>query len=115
MRWILAAAMMAMPAQAMAAPTYLGCQIADSGKEYLVNFALDEAKGSATISSDANDKSFSAPASFSPEKVTIQERVFTWVIDRISLDLQRRTVIGDQQWNERGKCTVAKPPASRAF
>lgn len=115
MRWILAAAMMAAPVQAMAAPVYLTCDMVDEGKAFSVNIALDEASDTATMSNAGTGEPWVASAIFTAEKVRMIHRPFTWTIDRVSLKISREIFITENRSSGEGKCAVAKPPANRAF
>lgn len=115
MRWILAAAIMAAPAQAMAAPVYLTCDMVNDGKPFSINIALDEASDTATMSNAGTGEPWVASAIFTADKVTMADKPFTWTIDRVTLRIAREIFITENRSSGEGKCTVAKPPANRAF
>lgn len=115
MQWILAAAMMVAPAQAMAAPVYLTCDMVNDGKAFTIDWALNEDNQTATILGKDGKSPTTGLATFSSDKVEISTEPFTWTIDRVSLRIVRDIHLSEVSREGEGKCTVAKPPANRAF
>ena len=104
----MAVAMLATPAQA-AAPVDLQCTVNDGGKLRLIDFSLNEDKGTATWQWEGSSEPLSADAVFTATKVVMK----TITIDRTNLNFEQRYDYGDGLVVKRGTCKKLK--VARAF
>ena len=78
---------------ALAAPTYLTCELADpAGKSQIFNFALDTSAGTVGVYVPASGSQRSAEGIFASEKASLNEGSVAWEID-----LAQNTVIRDKR------------------
>lgn len=102
-------------APATGSPTYLSCSLQDGDAQTAVDLTIDEAAQSVTIDQKTTGRLVSRAAVFSPTEVRIPDDPSTWVVDRVTLALQRVVKFSDQQFVDQGKCKVLPTPAKRAF
>jgi hypothetical protein len=102
-------------ALAASAPTYLSCTLQDGETKTLVDLTVDEVAQNVTIEQKTTGRLVSRAAVFSPTEVRVPDQPSTWVVDRVTLALQRVVKFSNQQFVDHGQCKVSTTPAKRAF
>lgn len=96
-------------------PTYLSCNLKEGSTTQAIALTVDESRQAVTIHQKNTERVVTGRAVFTPETVTLPDGESTWAIDRVTLELSRVVVIGDQSWNDMGQCKLAETPAKRVF
>lgn len=112
---ILMFAALAGASPATGTPAYLACTLQDGDTATSVALTVDESGQSATIDQQTTGRVVRRRAIFSPTEVRIPDEPSTWVVDRVSLALQRIVTFSDKQFVDRGQCKVLSAPSKRAF
>ncbi|WP_141098838.1 hypothetical protein [Rhizobium esperanzae] len=101
---VLALSLLTVPSFALAEPVYLKCDFSIDS----VSFGLDEQNGSASILITSSGSTRTVPATFTPDKVIIDESDVVWTIDRRNLNFSREfTLISS---TDTGHCEIQAIP-----
>lgn len=97
---------------ATAQPTYLACALDLDGKLEPINFTTDEQIGTVSIQIVRSGSSRTLNATFTADKVIIDERDVRWEISRTDLSFSRTIPFLNSITS--GQCTIQATP-QRAF
>lgn len=100
----LALLLLTTPTIALAEPVYLICDFSIDS----VSFGLDEQQGSASILITSSGSTRTVPATFTPDKVIIDEGDVIWTVDRRNLDFSREFTLISSKNN--GHCEIQAVP-----
>lgn len=102
----------ALSGAASAAPIYLSCTFMADGNPNVIDFTADEASGKVSILTRHSGFSRTADATFTPDRVVVNESRVRWEISRV--DLTVASTIKAISSTDYGKCTLQETP-KRAF
>lgn len=99
-------------APAMAAPTYLSCDLGRDGKSFIVKVTADEAEGAVAIYIPSTEYREKVRGAFTADKVLFETDAIAYDLSRV--DLKIKQVTKGFGWVANGTCVVEQPP-KRAF
>jgi len=97
---------------ALAAPTYLSCDLGQEGKTFIVKVTADEAEGAVGIYIPSTDYREKVRGAFTADKVLFETDVIAYDLNRVNLKIKQ--VTKGFGWVTNGTCIIEQPP-KRAF
>lgn len=97
---------------AVAEPVYLSCTFLIDGNPNTLDFTADESAAQVSIFVPNSGRSRTVNATFTPDKVVINEEQVIWTISRTDLSITRYIKLVDSA--NSGKCDVQQVP-TRVF
>lgn len=108
----LALACVVLSGVASAAPTYLACTFMVDGSPNVIDFTADEAAGTVSILTRHSGFNRTVAATFTPERVLVNEGDVRWEISRVDLTVSSTITMINS--TDHGKCEIEAAP-KRAF